>query len=290
VPDPVPGVGEVVVKVVTAGVNPGESAIRSGAGKDRFPAHFPEGQGSDLAGVISAVGTGVEEVAVGQAVIGLSDGRNAQAEYALLPADRVVPKPDALEWAVAATLYVAGTTALVMIDTARPASGETVVLSGAAGGVGVFATQLAVRTGARVIALAGEANHEQLRAWGAEPVTYGDGLEQRLRDLAPDGIDAFLDAHGGGYVELALALGVPKERVETIADFGAAHRLGTPAKGMAALADPAAGVAQLARIAAEGGLEVPIKARFPLERVQDAYRAVEQRSGLGKIVLDVAAP
>src|SRR3954469_6977549 len=144
VPDPVPGVGEVVVKVVTAGVNPGESAIRSGAGKDRFPAHFPEGQGSDLAGVISAVGTGVEEVAVGQAVIGLSDGRNAQAEYALLPADRVVPKPDALEWAVAATLYVAGTTALVMIDTARPASGETVALSGAAGGVGVFATQLAV--------------------------------------------------------------------------------------------------------------------------------------------------
>ncbi len=290
VPDPVPGAGEVVVKVVTAGVNPGESAIRSGAGKDRFPAHFPEGQGSDLAGVVSAVGAGVTEVAVGQAVIGLSDHRNAQAEYALLPADRVVPKPDTLDWAVAATLYVAGTTALVMIDTTRPAPGETVAISGAAGGVGVIATQLAVRSGARVLAIAGEANHERLRAWGAEPVAYGEGLEERLRSLAPAGIDAFLDTHGGGYVELALALGVPKERVETIIDFPTAGRLGAVAKGMAAMSDPAGGVARLARLVADGAVEVPIKERFPLERVQDAYRAVESRSGLGKIVLDVSAP
>lgn len=290
VPTPEPGPGEVVVQVVTAGTNPGEASIRSGAGKDRFPAHFPEGQGSDLAGVISAVGDGVEGLVVGQPVIGLSDGRNAQADFALLPADRVVPKPEGLDWAAAATLYVAGTTALVMLDVTHPQPGETVVVSGAAGGVGVFATQLAVATGARVLAIAGEHNHEQLREWGAEPVAYGDGLEDRLRELAPDGIDAFLDTFGSGYVELALRLGVPKERIETIIDFATAGRLGTVAKGMAALEDPAAGVARLAGLVADGAIEVPIKGRFPLERVQDAYRAVESRSGLGKVVLDVSTP
>jgi NADPH:quinone reductase-like Zn-dependent oxidoreductase len=290
VPMPEPGEGEVVVKVVTAGTNPGEIPIRSGAGNPRFPAHFPEGQGSDLAGVISAVGDGVSGLAVGDAVIGLSDHRNAQAEYALLPADRVAPKPDGLDWAVAATLYVAGTTALEMLEVTHPAKGETVAISGAAGGVGVFATQLAVRAGARVLALASERNHDALRRWGAEPVAYGDGLADRLREAAPDGIDAFLDAHGGGYVELAVELGVPRDRIETIADFATAGRLGTVAKGMSALADPRAGVAELARLAADGAIEVPIKARFPLARVQDAYRAVAERSGLGKVVLDVQAP
>jgi len=290
VPTPEPGPGEVVVKVVTAGTNPGEGAIRSGAGRDRFPAHFPEGQGSDLAGVVAAVGAGVPQLAVGQAVIGLSDGRNAQADYALLPAGRVVPKPDRLDWAAAATLYVAGTTALVMLQVTDPKPGETVAISGAAGGVGVFATQLAVGTGARVLAIASGANHERLRAWGAEPVAYGDGLEDRLRAVAPDGIDAFLDTYGDGYVELALRLGVPKDRVETIIDFATAGRVGAVAKGMAALDDPAAGVARLARLVADGHIEVPIKGRFPLEQVQDAYRAVESRSGLGKVVLDVSAP
>ncbi|MCU1473340.1 NADP-dependent oxidoreductase [Amnibacterium sp.] len=290
VPAPEPGPGEVVVRVVTAGTNPGEASIRSGAGKDRFPARFPEGQGSDLAGVLSAVGEGVTGLAVGQPVVGLSDGRNAQAEYALLPADRVVPKPESLDWAAAATLYVAGTTALVMIDVTHPQSGETVAISGAAGGVGAFVTQLAIQTGARVLAVAGEANHERLRAWGAEPIAYGDGLEQRLRDVAPDGIQAFLDTYGGGYVELALRLGVPKDRVETITDFAAAGRLGTVAKGMAALGDPVAGVTELAHLVADGVIEVPIKGRFPLDQVQEAYRAVESRSGLGKIVLDVSAP
>jgi NADPH:quinone reductase-like Zn-dependent oxidoreductase len=290
VPTPTPAPGEVVVRVVTAGTNPGEAGIRSGAGKERFPAHFPEGQGSDLAGVISAVGDGVQGLAVGQDVIGLSDGRNAQAEYALLAADRVVPKPDSLDWAAAATLYVAGTTALVMLDVTRPQPGETVAISGAAGGVGVFATQLAVATGARVLAIAGPHNHEQLRAWGAEPVAYGDGLEDRLRELAPEGIAAFLDTHGGGYVELALRLGVPKERIETIIDFPTAGRLGTVAKGMAAMADPAAGVARLAQLVADGAIEVPVKGRFPLDQVQDAYRAVESRSGLGKVVLDISTP
>ena len=120
VPEPSPGRGGVVVRVVAAGINPGESAIRSGAMKEVYPANFPEGQGSDLAGVISSVGEGVEDVSVGDTVIGMSDSRNAHAEYALLPADRVTPRPKELDWAVAGSLYVAGTTAEVMMRAVRP--------------------------------------------------------------------------------------------------------------------------------------------------------------------------
>lgn len=290
VPDPEPAAGEVVVRVVTAGTNPGEIGIRQGAMAKMFPSTFPSGQGSDLAGQVVAVGDGVQDLAIGQEVIGLSDSRNAQSELALLPADRVVPKPGELGWDVAATLYVAGTTALAVLQAVPLQEGDTVVVAGAAGGVGVFLTQLAVGTGARVLAIASEANHEWLRAHGAEPVAYGDGLEQRLRDLAPDGITAFADLHGDGYTDLAIALGVEPQHVETIIDFGAVQRLGVQAKGMSTLADPAEGVRQLAAIASQGGFEVPIKARFPLAEVQEAYREVAKRSGLGKVVLDVAKP
>jgi NADPH:quinone reductase-like Zn-dependent oxidoreductase len=290
VPDPQPGEGEVVVRVVTAGTNPGEVGIRSGALSELFPAEFPEGQGSDLAGVVVAMGPGVTDIAIDQPVIGLSDGRDAQAELVLLPASRVVPKPEALDWDVAATLYVAGTTALALLQTVPVEAGDTVVIAGAAGGVGVFLTQLAVGTGARVLAVAGAANAGWLREHGAEPVEYGDGLEDRLRAAAPDGVSAFFDLFGNGYTDLAVALGVPPERVATVADFGAGRRLGVQVTGMAALEDPAQGVRTLAAIASRGGFEVPIKGRFPLERVQDAYREVSRRSGLGKVVLQVAAP
>ena len=290
VPDPEPGEGEVVVRVVTAGTNPGEIGIRSGAMAAMFPSEFPMGQGSDLAGHVVAVGPGVVGLAVGQPVIGLSDSRNAQAELALLPADRVVPKPGTLDWDIAATLYVAGTTALAALQTVPIGPADTAVVAGAAGGVGSYLTQLAVGTGARVITVASEAHHAWLRAHGAEPVVYGNGLEQRLRDAAPDGITAFFDLHGHGYTDLAIALGVAPDRVDTIIDFGAAERLGVQAKGMSALADPAQGVRELAAIVAAGGFDVPIKARFPLDQVQEAYRELARRTGLGKVVLRVAAP
>jgi NADPH:quinone reductase-like Zn-dependent oxidoreductase len=257
--------------------------------KEVYPADFPEGQGSDLAGVISSVGEGVEDVSVGDAVIGMSDSRNAHAEYALLPADRVTPKPEELDWAVAGSLYVVGTTAEVMMRAVRPKRGETVIVSGAAGGVGTLVTQLALRAGARVIAVASEANHETLRGWGAEPVSYGDGLEKRILSLTPDGAQALLDAYGGGYVDLALGMGVPTDRIETIIDFDAVQRHGVHGDGMSTLQDPITAVAGLAGLLASGELELPIKARFPLERVADAYREVDNRHGLGKVVLDVSS-
>jgi NADPH:quinone reductase-like Zn-dependent oxidoreductase len=290
VPDPQPGEGEVVVRVVAAGTNPGENGIREGAMHERYPSTFPSGQGSDLAGIVAAVGPGVTGVAIGQPVIGLSDSRNAQAELVLLPATAVVPKPSGLDWDVAATLYVAGTTAVALLQERPVTAGDTVVIAGASGGVGVYLVQLAVGTGARVIALAGEANHEWLRAHGAEPVAYGDGVEDRLRAAAPDGITTFFDLYGQGYTDLAVSLGVAPEAVVTIIDFPAAQRLGVTATGMAALADPAEGVRQLAAIVAGGGFEVPIKARFPLEQVREAYREVSRRSGLGKVVLEVSEP
>src|ERR1700712_4054796 len=135
-PDPQPGEGEVVVRVVTAGTNPGEAGIRSGAMAEMYPIPLPIGEGSDLAGHVVAVGPGVTGLAIGQPVIGLSDSRNAQAELALLPADRVVPKPDGLDWDVAATLYVAGTTALAALQTVPVGPGDTAGGAGAAGGGG----------------------------------------------------------------------------------------------------------------------------------------------------------
>jgi NADPH:quinone reductase-like Zn-dependent oxidoreductase len=178
----------------------------------------------------------------------------------------------------------------MMVDVTQPKAGETVAISGAAGGVGVLATQLAVRAGARVLAIASRANHEALRRWGAEPVAYGDGLEDRLRQASPNGIDAFLDTFGGGYADLAVTMGVPKERIVTIADFGAGERLGVQVRGHAELQDQPTRIADLARLIAAGDVEVPIKARFPLDRVQDAYRAVAERHGLGKVVLEVGQP
>jgi NADPH:quinone reductase-like Zn-dependent oxidoreductase len=290
VPDPEPGEGEVVVRVVAAGTNPGEVGIRSGLLAERFPARFPEGQGSDLAGEIVAVGPGGGDLATGQAVIGFSDGRNAQAELVLLPASHVVQKPEALDWDVAATLYVSGTTALALLQVVPIGAGDTVVVAGAAGGVGVYLTQLAVGTGATVLAVAGEDNHAWLREHGATPVAYGDGLEERLREAAPGGVTAFYDLFGSGYAEIAIAIGVPKERVATVADFAAGERTGVQVTGMSALQDPAEGIRQLAAVASQGGFEVPIKARFPLEEVQEAYREVSRRSGLGKVVLEVSKP
>lgn len=287
---PTPGDGEVLVRVVVAGTNPGEAAIRAGRIRQMFPASFPEGEGSDLAGVVEAVGAGVTALAVGDAVIALSDGRNGQAEFAVVPADNVVPKPDALDWEVAGSIGVAGLTALAMIAVVRPAASDTVVVAGAAGGVGCFATQLAVRTGARVIAIASEPNHERLRVWGALPLAYGEGLEDAVVALAPDGVDGLLDTFGGGYVDLALGLGVPKDRIDTIFDFEAAQRTGVAMNGQATVVDRGAALSELAGLLASGDLELPIKGRFPLAEVVQAYDLVEQRHGLGKVVLQVSEP
>jgi len=283
---PVPGVGEVLVEVRAAGINISEAAIRAGAVRDMFPATFPSGQGSDLAGVVAELGSGVSGFAVGDEVIGFSNLRSSHAEYVTVPADQLTPKPAAVPWEVAGSLFVAGATAYSAVRAVRLAPGDTVAIAGAAGGVGSIAVQLARRTGATVLGIAGPSNDAWLADHGAVPVNYGDDLPARLRAAAPSGrIDALLDFFGGGYVAMAVEdLAVPRDRVDTIADFAAVERFGVQSAGGADAAT-AAVVAELADLVARGELEVPIAGVFALDDVQDAYRDLEKRHTRGKLVL-----
>jgi NADPH:quinone reductase-like Zn-dependent oxidoreductase len=283
VPRPVAGPGELLVRVRAAGINPGEAKIREGMLADRFPATFPSGQGSDLAGVIEEVGPGVTGWAVGDEVIGFTNRRASHAELAVVESADVARKPPEVSWEVGGALFVAGTTAYAAVRAVGTAAGDTVAVAGATGGVGSIAVQLARLAGASVIGIASESNRDWLAARGVTPVAYGDGLGDRLRQAA-GGIDAFIDAVGGPYVELALDLGVAPSRIDTIANFTAAEQFGVKADGNAAGATGEV-VAELARLVAQGSLEVPIFRSYALDEVRDAYGRLEQGHVLGKVVL-----
>jgi NADPH:quinone reductase-like Zn-dependent oxidoreductase len=282
---PSAGAGQVVVRVQAAGINPGEAAIREGALHDRWPATFPSGQGSDLAGVVTEVGLGVEGVAVGDDVIGYTDNRASHAELAVVEAEHLTARPSGVPWEVAGALYVVGATAYAAVRAVELREGEVVAVSGAAGGVGTLVVQLARHAGATVVALASEGHHDWLREHGAIPVTYGDGVAERIREAAGRPVDAFIDLYGSGYVELALELGVAPERIDTIADFDAPQRHpGVKTDGNIAGAS-AANLAELAALIADGRLEVPIARVYPLAEVRAAFTELERRHTLGKIVL-----
>ena len=285
VEEPRPGPGRVLVRVRATSINPGEAKIREGLLHDRYPATFPSGEGSDAAGVIEALGPGVEGFGVGDEVIGWTDERAAHAELVVLERANLTRKPPELSWEVAGSLFVAGATAWACVRAVGAAEGDTVVVSGAAGGVGVFTIQLALRTGARVVGIASERHHEWLRGRGVVPIAYGEGVADRLRAVAPDGVDAFIDLVGGGYVALALdELGVAPARVNTIADFPAIAGRGVRGEGNAAGAS-AAVLSELAGLIAAGELEVPIAATYPLEEVAAAFEKLASGHVRGKIVL-----
>jgi len=281
---PAPGPGQVLVEVKAAATNPGEAYVRAGRYHERWPATFPSGQGSDLAGVVAEVGAGVDGFAVGDEVIGYTDDRASQAEYAVVDQGELTHKPAGVSWEAAGSLYVAGSTAWAAVRAVSPQPGDTLVVSGAAGGVGSIAVQLAVQAGARVIGLASEPNHEWLRAHGVIPLSYGEGVADRIREASGGRVDAFIDTFGGGYVDLALDLGVPKERIDTIIDFAAAAKYGVKTDGNA-VGGSAATLAELAGLIDKGVLEIPIAKVYPLTEIQEAYRELEQRHTRGKIVL-----
>lgn len=283
VPTPVPGPGQVLVQVKAAGINPGEAKIRDGLLHERWPATFPSGQGSDLAGVVAALGTGAVGVAMGENVIGYTDNRASQAEYVVVEVEHLTPKPDVVPWEVAGGLNVAGAAAYAAVRAVAPGPGDTVVVSGAAGGVGSIAVQLARLTEATVIGLAAQHNHDWLSAHGVVPVAYGDGVADRIQQAAPK-VDAFIDTYGGDYVQLALELGVTPERIDTIANFSAVQQYGVKAEGNAVGAS-AGTLAKLAGLIAIAQLKVPIAATFPLADVRDAYRLLASGHVRGKIVL-----
>ncbi len=284
VPRPVPGSGEVLVRVKAAGINPGEAKIRQGMLHSRWPATFPSGEGSDLAGVVEQVGPGVTGVAAGEEVIGWVDTRSSHAEYVVVDAANLTPKPTAVPWEVAGALAVAGFTAWAAVRAVALKAGDTLAVSGAAGGVGSIAVQLGSRAGATVIGLASEPNHAWLAALGVVPVTYGDGVAARIRSAAPR-VDAFIDTQGGDYVELAIdELEVSPARVDTITRFDAVETYGVKAEGNAAGAS-AAVLAELAGLIAAGELEVPVAATYPMAQVRDAYAHLATGHVRGKIVL-----
>lgn len=282
---PVSGDGQVLVRVRAAGINPSEAVIRTGAVADLFPSTFPSGQGSDLAGVVEEVDDGVGGFSPGDEVIGFSNNRASQAELVLVDAGDLTRKPEKVSWEVAGGLYVAGVTAWGAVQAVHLKEGETVVVSGAAGGVGSIAVQLARRTGDMVIGLASERNHEWLKSHGVIPVSYGEGVADWIRAAAPGGVDAFIDTHGDGYVELDLALEVTAERIDTIADFAAAAKHGVKTDGGREAGPGAKVLAQLAGLIADGQLEVPIANVYPLEHVREAYTELERRHTRRKIVL-----
>ncbi|MDQ4115573.1 MAG: NADP-dependent oxidoreductase [Actinomycetota bacterium] len=287
IPVPEPAPDGVVVEVRASSINIGEAKIRVGALAEVFPATFPSGQGSDLAGVVTAVGDGVTGVDVGDEVLGWSDERAAHATHVAVPASQVVAKPAGLEWDVAGSLYVAGMAAVASVESVAPQAGETVVVSGVTGGVGVIAAQLLQRRGLEVVGIASERNQDWLRTLGVTPVAYGaDAAETlaRIRSAVPDKVHAWIDLHGGGYVDQALELGVPADRVNTIVDVAAARQHGVRTDGTSTAAS-VENLAFLAGLAGDGDLEVPIAATYPLDRVRDAFAELEQGHTRGKIVL-----
>jgi NADPH:quinone reductase-like Zn-dependent oxidoreductase len=283
VPRPAPATGQVLIQVGAAAINPGEAKIRAGLVDTRWPATFPSGEGSDLAGIVAQTGPGVTSFSTGDQVIGWTDNRASHAEYVVVEEQHLTAKPAEVPWEVAGALFVAGTTAYAAVRAVGLTGGDTVVVSAAAGGVGSISVQLARLAGATVIGLASEAHHSWLAGHGVTPVAYGNAIADWIRQAAGK-VDAFIDTFGAEYVQLALKLGVEPSRIDTVVNFEAAAQYGVKAEGSAERAS-ASVLAELAGLIAAGELELPIEATFPLDRVQEAYRRLEEGHVLGKIVL-----
>lgn len=287
VPVPQAGAGQIRVRVTAAGLNPMDWFMTSDAETaSRFGLSLPAGFGTDYAGVVDQVGEGVSAFAVGDRVFGGALSR-AVADYVVVePAAPIAAggdahhTPDGVDDRTAATLTIAGCTAAAALAVVNLGRGDTVLIGGAAGGVGVFAVQLARLAGAQVIATGSTTSSDYLRSLGAEPVTYGDGLADRVRAIAPGGATAAIDLHGTDTVHAARELGVPDQRITTIA----AQVDGiTPANG----ADAAAAVDEVARLVATGQVRVPIAASFPVQQIREAVELQAGRHVHGKVVIDV---
>ncbi|WP_369391107.1 NADP-dependent oxidoreductase [Streptomyces sp. CG1] len=286
-PDPKVAPGEVLVRVKAAGVNPVDWKLAAGYLDPIMEVRFPLISGWDVAGVVERVGFDAGEFAVGDEVFGYVRKDWAQngayAELVSAPVRTLARKPAALGWEQAAGAPLAGLTAYQSIKRVGLSSGETVLIHAAAGGVGSLGVQIALALGARVIGTASERNHGFLRELGAEPVTYGDGLADRVRRLAPDGVDAALDFAGDGAVDVSQQLLKERDRVASIADGEAAAKGGHYVWVRPDTADLAA----LAGLADAGKLTVPVEHTLPLAQAAQAWRLSQQGHTRGKIVLTV---
>ncbi|MET0726312.1 MAG: NADP-dependent oxidoreductase [Leifsonia sp.] len=288
-----PGEGEVQVSVLAIGVNPVDGKqLRGVYGRD--PSSLPVRPGGELAGIVTAVGTDAVgpsgAVAVGDEVI-VYRVSGGYADEITVPASSVMRKPESLGWEEAAGLLLAGVTAVHLLEATAVGAGDTVVIHGASGAVGFIAVQLAVQRGARVIGTASERNHGLLEAFGAEAVTYGDGLLARLQELLPDGADAALDTVGTDEaLDASVALVADRERIATIAGHQRGAELGVKRLGGAPGADRGVDIRTAARVplieaAGRGELTVRVARTFPLEEAVAAIDFVEAGHPGGKVIL-----
>jgi NADPH:quinone reductase-like Zn-dependent oxidoreductase len=279
---PTPGPGQIRVAVRAAGVNPVDWKIRSGAMQQYMPVQLPYVPGSDVAGVVDEVGRGVGGVAVGDEVFGFALG-GGSAEYAVL--EHFAARPAGMSWAEAAALPVAVETAVRTLNLLDVSSGQTLLINGAAGGVGTVAVQFARARGA-VIGTASPANHDFLRSLGATPTMYGAGLVQRVRALAPTGVDFALDVAGRGALPELIELTGSAERLLTIAD-PQAQQYGVPYTGGGGQRSYEA-LAEAARLFTQGRFSLPVERTFPLADAPEAHRISEEGHVRGKLVLLLA--
>lgn len=273
VPRPVPGPGEVLVRVRAAGVQPADVAVRSGwLPPGAPPVEFPVVPGNEFAGIAEATG---------EAVVGFRTMR-CYAEYVVVPETQVVPKPGGVDWAAAGALSASGQTAHTALERLGLREGETLLVHGAAGGVGTMITQLAVRKGVRVVGTASAANQDYLADLGATPVEYGDGELDRLKEQGP--FDAVLDASGKGNLRTSVELVADRARIGSIADWELARELGCLWIGSDR---NRARLAELLGLVAAGELRVNVRAAYPLEEAFQAHADIETGHGRGKVVLIV---
>ncbi|MCC2333803.1 NADP-dependent oxidoreductase [Cellulomonas wangsupingiae] len=277
-PEPHAGPGQVRIRVHGSSVNPVDWKVRAGYLHEMMPVTFPATPGSDAAGVVDEVGEGVTGVSVGDAVFGLAQG--GAAELAVLTAWAPVPRTWSMTQAAAAGLVAA--TATAGLDALGDLSGRTVLIEGAAGGVGSAAVEIAVARGATVVGTASEANHEYLRELGAVPVTYGPGLADRVAAVAPQGVDAVLDTAGSGSLADLVTIAGDPSRVATVADFGAA------ALGVALVqggANAAVDLPRAAELGTAGAYTPRVEATYPADRAADAHAHVQGGHTRGKVVV-----
>ncbi len=279
---PQAGPGEVRVRVHSAGLNPVDWKIfHGGPTAANYHAVPPCGNGNDFGGAVDQVGEGVTTFHIDDGVLG-GKRMYAQADYVVIDATRVIRKPENLTFHQAGALDIAGRTAWATVQSLNLTSDDTVLVSAAAGGVGVLAVQLALRTGATVIGTAGPENHDFLRGLGVIPVTYGEGLVAQVRKIAPR-VTAALDNHGPATIDAALKLGVPGPRINTIAARG--HRTDAGIAGVGGADVTIADLAGLADLIGSGEVVLPIDSAFPLERVREAYEHLMAGHLRGKVVL-----
>jgi NADPH:quinone reductase-like Zn-dependent oxidoreductase len=285
IPEPKMMQDSVLVRIKAAGLNPADIGLREGVMDHAIDAFFPVVPGWDLAGVVEEAGPGAPEFAPGDEVIGFLRGQalhyGTYAEKVAADVRALVHRPRNLTWAQAAGLPVAGLTAYqAIVQALKVAAGETLLVHAASGGVGSLAAQIAVARGARVIGTASEANHSYLASIGAQPVAYGDGLADRVRELVPDGVDAVLDTAGRGVLATTPFLGKPGVRVASVVD-ATAYRGTVPVFVRMDQTDFKA----LVQLVETGKVAVRVARTYPLVQAAEAQTFLAEGHSQGKVVL-----